>query len=609
MAKVGRNEPCPCGSGKKYKKCCLAKDEGEAGSGWRWPSSRDRSRPEPKRRDPEPPRHGPEKTPDRSTQETLKLLDDIFNTGWSTLLTTEYFLTHDVIRSLGYAPEEVLYHRRDVGELIVRYFMLGGTILTPQQAVAQTEVKVRLATKARKLCDTLLAAPFGLYRVVADAARDELEIYDALRDGPPVFVDSAIHTAKHAPRFAGDRAEGVVGWRFEHEQRRYLLVLGQLGKDGTKLLEDLSAEWPATDRHASAEVIGDILSALVDPRFEHRRIARSRKGSSRLRAGRSGEALVEEAVRDATHDLLRQLHGSNGEPITLTGRAGSIRQVRRFRERVAGAESSEERAALVDFVRRLRDELVTDTIKSVGRNGPVDAKLCERQVPLVRVLAVFGLRPDGTIERLAEEDLARGPSALLLVPDDHAVWAAVHRSAPIGAARRWVAEHPETEASAEVEAAWRRYLTEQRWLATFRSAEGTDVGVRLTPRYGELLHVFQALFDPAVREAPLDELDLGKGGLTRLTKAMTWMGRKIPADGRFRVRDLPDDEPRLLCAKGYGYATHDRLVDALALLASQWRPRRAGIDPATLDRAPRDGAVREILKEGLDELAVLFDQG
>jgi tetratricopeptide (TPR) repeat protein len=24
MAKIGRNEPCPCGSGKKYKKCCLS---------------------------------------------------------------------------------------------------------------------------------------------------------------------------------------------------------------------------------------------------------------------------------------------------------------------------------------------------------------------------------------------------------------------------------------------------------------------------------------------------------------------------------------------------------------------------------------------------------
>jgi len=27
MAKPGRNDPCRCGSGKKYKRCCLAKDE------------------------------------------------------------------------------------------------------------------------------------------------------------------------------------------------------------------------------------------------------------------------------------------------------------------------------------------------------------------------------------------------------------------------------------------------------------------------------------------------------------------------------------------------------------------------------------------------------
>ena len=25
MAKIGRNEPCPCGSGKKFKKCCSDK--------------------------------------------------------------------------------------------------------------------------------------------------------------------------------------------------------------------------------------------------------------------------------------------------------------------------------------------------------------------------------------------------------------------------------------------------------------------------------------------------------------------------------------------------------------------------------------------------------
>ena len=30
MAKIGRNQPCPCGSGKKYKVCCLQKDEATA---------------------------------------------------------------------------------------------------------------------------------------------------------------------------------------------------------------------------------------------------------------------------------------------------------------------------------------------------------------------------------------------------------------------------------------------------------------------------------------------------------------------------------------------------------------------------------------------------
>ena len=27
--KIGRNDPCPCGSGLKYKKCCLGKEKEE----------------------------------------------------------------------------------------------------------------------------------------------------------------------------------------------------------------------------------------------------------------------------------------------------------------------------------------------------------------------------------------------------------------------------------------------------------------------------------------------------------------------------------------------------------------------------------------------------
>ena len=50
VAEIGRNDPCPCGSGRKYKKCCLAKDEAawrvQAASGSR---PRGRHRPPPGR--------------------------------------------------------------------------------------------------------------------------------------------------------------------------------------------------------------------------------------------------------------------------------------------------------------------------------------------------------------------------------------------------------------------------------------------------------------------------------------------------------------------------------------------------------------------------------
>ena len=28
IEKLGRNDPCPCGSGKKFKKCCMPKGDG-----------------------------------------------------------------------------------------------------------------------------------------------------------------------------------------------------------------------------------------------------------------------------------------------------------------------------------------------------------------------------------------------------------------------------------------------------------------------------------------------------------------------------------------------------------------------------------------------------
>jgi hypothetical protein len=32
--KIGRNDPCPCGSGKKFKKCCIAKSKTTPSRTW-----------------------------------------------------------------------------------------------------------------------------------------------------------------------------------------------------------------------------------------------------------------------------------------------------------------------------------------------------------------------------------------------------------------------------------------------------------------------------------------------------------------------------------------------------------------------------------------------
>ena len=65
MTKVGRNQPCPCGSGKKYKQCCLVTD--------------DAARLAALQRD--PPKHAPEAfgTIDDKSYDELERLDQLSN--------------------------------------------------------------------------------------------------------------------------------------------------------------------------------------------------------------------------------------------------------------------------------------------------------------------------------------------------------------------------------------------------------------------------------------------------------------------------------------------------------------------------------------------------
>ena len=57
---LGRNDPCPCGSGRKYKQCCLAKDEEKerAARAKETAAQAPESAPEAQRPAPPPAKHG-----------------------------------------------------------------------------------------------------------------------------------------------------------------------------------------------------------------------------------------------------------------------------------------------------------------------------------------------------------------------------------------------------------------------------------------------------------------------------------------------------------------------------------------------------------------------
>jgi len=53
---LGRNDPCHCGSGRKYKHCCLAKDEAEVRAASAEAAETRSAKPEPAAA-PRPPKH------------------------------------------------------------------------------------------------------------------------------------------------------------------------------------------------------------------------------------------------------------------------------------------------------------------------------------------------------------------------------------------------------------------------------------------------------------------------------------------------------------------------------------------------------------------------
>jgi hypothetical protein len=554
-----------------------------------------------------------EHQPEQALGDLLDELDRVIRVGRDVLVQTEFAASMAALRALGFDVVAVQSGNPRGVELLFRYMILGATELTPRLRMVRAEIRAELDPSGRELHDRVLAAPFSVWDVFKDPLANERVVIDAAGLGPgQAPIENVIRMTDRPLRYDGVKAAGVVGWLLQHQGLTFLLALDQLDTAGAAYHEAAAGEAGRSPETKTR----DVLLALVDPRDEYGRGPIKPWAPDAITARGDAGGTLRSMARGVGRILVAQLHGAGDRAIVSPGRGHPVTRVRWFRERIATVVGPRDMNDLVDFVRRLRDARVSELLLRYERGQMVTAARCEALVPISELVGAFGLRPDGALAdaHAGDDALRRRPASLLLLDDGHALWNDVHPAAPIGLALDWTKASPRSAEARAVAAAWGRLRAEERWLATFRPVAGNDFATDLAPRYEDLIHAFASVYDPAVLETPLGELDLGpRGGAKRLVAALTEAGAPVGDDGEHRVAALPAAEPALLRLKNYGGTTHRHLVESLHRLASEWRWQRAGLraqpaqEPAAEPAAaePPDGPT--LLKQGLDELAALFD--
>ena len=420
--------------------------------------------------------------------------------------------------------------------------------------------------------------------------------------GPRKNVQEVIAASFGLGKTLGD--DRLVGWLLHHDTQSIFLGMWRLRPEGLRALERAAKSLPQkNDNDFWKTLAPDLLRSIVDPKGLNK-LERPRAESAR--SAKTPEAGQAGGLPPAHRDFINRsfalsLTSAWKLPIRFQKKGWELSEIRWFREQVASALTADERERVMGMIRLGLEQNLRKM-----RSGffTVDLPKC---INLEEAIAPFGLRTDGAFALLDEEALQRRPLSLLMLPDDHPIWADVHPFAPMRIALVWAENHAGTGTVAAVETAYKRYLMEERWLETCRSGDSNQPSRRITPAYEEIRHALAELFHPAAIDVPLSIIDVDRASFSRLIRALPHAaGRPEPERG-WHIRDLPEDSFVLLETTGYAKGTHDRVADGLLAYARIWRARCAGIDPAELDRLDAPPKARETLREGLDEIASLFE--
>ncbi len=200
-AKIGRNDPCPCGSGKKYKRCCLAE---QAAAYNHWSRQREAS--------------------DRLTRDMMSFAASRFGeemfTAWQDFEMTDYP-----------APLEDIEEER---QIFMPYFLFHWDLEKPQRGKSDSgnaglvtrsylqEKGEQLTEMDRQFLEQAATQPLSFHEVVWSKPGERMEIRDVLVGGETEVIErTASRTVQQ-----GDILYGQVWNLTEHAILGCLAPLG-----------------------------------------------------------------------------------------------------------------------------------------------------------------------------------------------------------------------------------------------------------------------------------------------------------------------------------------------------------------------------------------------
>jgi hypothetical protein len=269
MTKIGRNDLCPCGSGKKYKHCCLAKDQGKRVDSRTSPLPLERPRPEQPMRAVPTPLPAPRIT----TEEDLR-----WEAFW------ERFTAADLDGRVAIAIETIQSEPNDGGELA---FELVDALHGPLVAAGQFDRLDALLAPVERIyggTESSNAGYFALWRAEAEVVAARGRELEAMRRLGAHVVDvlDLVHRLIDRLRFHGraDLLEALVAAAWPHVSgsdkitvwgkddlagtlvrliiNRHRVANPELRPDDAALLEELTPIFAGRDdaMHAALALVG-----------------------------------------------------------------------------------------------------------------------------------------------------------------------------------------------------------------------------------------------------------------------------------------------------------------------------------------------------------------